>query len=185
MTSIRRHGLLSTERLVRQAVLSDAQRDAILGSHREDSLILGDGVLIRDQRPMPPSLLKPALCDGMTPSDWYRLLNGFVFLWANEDRVNRHLRAFEGRRQVVLTFDANRLLADLGDRVFLSPINSGNARRNAVVRSRTLFTFYHDWLIEGWPIIGSQQRPRSSLPAEVAVEGHLPLSPYLISEYHA
>ena len=48
----------------------------------------------------------------MTPSDWYRFLNGFVFLWANEDRVNRHLRAFEGRRQAVLTFDANRLLAD-------------------------------------------------------------------------
>jgi hypothetical protein len=166
-------------------VRSNAERDAILGSHRPDSLILRDGVHIRDQRPMPPSLLKQALCDGMTPSDWYRFLNGFVFLWANEERVNRHLRAFEGRRQVVLTFDANRLLADLGHRVFLSPINSGNARRNAAARCGMLFTFYHDWLSKGWPIIGSQQRPRSSPPAEVVVKGHLPLNPYLINEYHA
>jgi hypothetical protein len=55
---------------------------------------------------MPPSLLKSALCNDMTPSDWYRFLNGFVFLWANENRLNRHLRAFEGRQQVVLIFDA-------------------------------------------------------------------------------
>jgi hypothetical protein len=133
---------------------------------------------------MPPNLLKSSLRDDMTPSHWYRFLNGFVFLWANEDRLNRHLRAFEGRRQVVLTFDANRLLADLGHRVFLSPINSGNARRNAVARSRMLFTSYHDWLIKGWPIIGSDQRPRSTIPAEVVVEGHLPLNPYLINEYY-
>jgi len=185
MTSIRRHGLLSTERLVRRAVRDNAQRDAILGTHRADSLILRDGVYIRDQRPMPPSLLKSALCNDMTLSDWYRFLNGFVFLWANEDRLNRHLRAFEGRRQVVLIFDAERLLADLGHQVFLSPINSGNARRNAVARSRTIFTSYHDWLSKGWPIIGSQQRPRSSSPAEVVVKGHLPLNPYLINEYHA
>jgi hypothetical protein len=184
MASIRRHGLLSTERLVRRAVRSKAQRDAILGTHRADALILHDGVYIRDQRPMPPGLLKPALCDDMTPSDWYRFLNGFVFLWANEDRLNRHLRVFAGRRQVVLIFDAKRLLADLGQRVFLSPINSGNARRNAVPRSRMLFTPWHDWLINGWPIITSHQRPRSSLPAEVAVEGRLPLHPYLINAYH-
>ena len=113
--------------------------------------------------PIPPSLLKSTLCNDMTPSDWYRFLNGFVFLWANEDR----------------------LLADLGHQVFLSPINSGNARRNAVARSRTIFTSYHDWLSKGWPIIGSQQRPRSSSPAEVVVKGHLPLNPYLINEYHA
>jgi hypothetical protein len=120
MTSIRRHGLLSTEQLVRRAVRNNAPRDAILGTHRADALILRDGVYIRDQRPMPPSLLKSILCNDMTPSDWYRFLNGFVFLWANEDRLNRHLRAFEGRRQVVLTFHAKRLLADLGHQVFLA-----------------------------------------------------------------
>src|SRR4029077_20546265 len=71
MTSIRRHGLLSTERLVRRAVRDNAQRDAILGTHRADSLILRDGVYIRDQMPMPPSLLKSTLCNDMIPSDWF------------------------------------------------------------------------------------------------------------------
>ncbi|MBV8279402.1 MAG: hypothetical protein JO170_29640 [Verrucomicrobia bacterium] len=70
MTSIRRHGLLSAERLVTRVARSNAEIDAILGSHREDSLILRDGVCIRDQRPMPPTLLKQVLCDGMTSSDW-------------------------------------------------------------------------------------------------------------------
>src|SRR5260370_42294396 len=123
MRSIRRDGLMSTERLVRRGVGDNAQRDAILGTHRADALILRDGVYIRDQRPMPPSLLKSAVCKDMTPSDWYRFLNGFYFLWANENRLNRHLRDVEGRQQVVLMFYAKRLLADLEHRVFLVTIN--------------------------------------------------------------
>jgi hypothetical protein len=183
VASIRRHGLLSTERLVRRTIHSNAEISSILGRHRADRLVLRDGVLIRDQKPMPPHLLEPVLCDGMTPSDWYRFLNRFVFLWANEERVSRHLRAFRGRQQVVLTFAARRLLADLGHRTFLSPINSGNAQRTAVPRSQKLFTPYLDWLREGWPIVGSRQRPRSSLPVEVVVQDHLPLNPYLIDEF--
>jgi len=183
LASIKLHGLLSAERLVRRTSRRAMGIGAILSGHRAEPLFLRDGVVIRDQKPMPPNLLAPVLRDGMTPSDWYRLLNGFVFLWASEERVNRHLSAFKGKQQVVLTFDARRLLTDLGHRISLSPINSGNARRNAVPRSQALFTPYRDWLSKGWSIIGSQQRPRSSLPAEVVVEGHLPLNPYLIDEY--
>ena len=76
-------------------------------------------------------------------------------------------------------------LDELGHQVLLSPINSGNARPNAVTHSRTLFSSYHDWLNKGGPIIGSDQRPPSSSPAEVVVKGHLPLNPFLINEYHA
>jgi hypothetical protein len=67
VASIRRHGLLSTERLVRRTIRSNAEISSILGRHRADSLILRDGVLIRDQMPMPPHLLGPVLRDGMTP----------------------------------------------------------------------------------------------------------------------
>src|SRR5258708_29460343 len=80
------------------------------------------------------------------------------------------MRTLEGREKEFKFFDPKLLLATLGQQVFLSPINSGNARRNAVARSRTIFTSYHDWLSKGWPIIGSQQRPRSSSPAEVVVK---------------
>jgi hypothetical protein len=40
-------------------------------------------------------------------------------------------------------------LDELGHQVLLSQINSGNARPNAVARSRTLFSSYHDWLSKG------------------------------------
>jgi hypothetical protein len=129
---------------------------------------------------MPPDLLAPTLLEGMRPSDWYRLLNGFVFLWANRERVLRHRRAFGKRRQALLVFDAIRLLANLGNRVYLSPINSGNARRHPVPRSSRLFVPYHEWLATGWPILGERPRSRLSPPAEIVIEGNLPLRPYLI-----
>ena len=182
LPSIMRDGLLSTERLVMREPLGAAEREAILGRHRPASVTLPSGTVIRDQIPMPPRALEAALLDGMTSSDWYRLLNGFVFLWANEDRVERHFHAFKGKPQVLLTLDAARLLADLGDRVFVSPINSGNARRKPAVRSRALFVPYREWLRNGWVPIASRQRSRSDLPVEIAVEGHLPLKPYLLHE---
>jgi hypothetical protein len=179
LPSIRRHGLLSSERLVAQTTSVESERETILRRHRIGSLVLPNGVIIRDQSPMPPNLLAPALRDGMTPPEWYRFLNGFVFLWANEDRLQRHLRAFEGRGQEVLVFDASRIVQELADRIFLCPINSGNAKRNAVARSRRLFVPYRKWLSDGWPTI-ERPRPKSSLPAEIALEGHLPLEPYLV-----
>ena len=87
LASIKRHGLLSTERLIRRTIRGKKEVDALLVRHRHEPLVLGDGTVVRDQKPMPPSLLAPALRDGMAPSDWYRLVNGFVFLWANEARV--------------------------------------------------------------------------------------------------
>lgn len=182
LPSIKRHGLLSTERLVAREVPQGAGREAILGGHRPKAFVLPSGITIRDQTPMPPRALAPALRDGMMPSDWYRLLNGFVFLWANEDRVARHLHAFKGKPQVLLTLDAARLLAELGDRVLVSPINSGNARRKPAIRSQALFVPYREWLRNGWTPIDSRQRPRSDLPVEIAIEGHLPLKPYLLHE---
>ena len=183
LASIKHDGLLSAERLIRRTICGEKEVDELLGRHRHEPLVLGDGTIIRDQKPMPPGLLATALCDGMTPSDWYRLVNGFVFLWANEERFSRHLSAFQGRPQVILRFDARRLLADLGHLVFLSPINCGNARRKAVARSHKLFVPYRDWLHQGWPAMGSQHRPRFSLPAEVLIRDHLPLTPYLIDEH--
>ena len=59
--------------------------------------------MIRDQRPMPPAALAPALDDGLLPSDWYALLNGFVFLWPDRERMNRQRRAYASRPQLVLT----------------------------------------------------------------------------------
>jgi hypothetical protein len=128
---------------------------------------------------MPPALLAKALPPGITLSDWYRLLNGFVFLWGSFERAERHRAAFAGSSQILLVFDAALLLRELGDRVLLSPINSGNARRRPAPRSPRLFVSYHGWSDQGWPAIEGQRRSRSVMPAEIVLAGHLPLEPFL------
>jgi len=134
LASIRRHGLLSTERLVALSNIPTIEREEILSRHRPNQLLLPNGVIIRDQTPMPPDLLAKALPKGISASDWYRFLNRFVFLWANRERAERHRRAFSGRPQVLLVFDAVLLLAECKDQVWPSPINSGNARRRPAPR---------------------------------------------------
>jgi hypothetical protein len=179
LLSIRQHGLLSTERLLDLAGLNSDERAGMLSQYRPNQVELPNGIVIRDQSPMPPSLLARALQPGVTPPDWYRLLNSFVFLWASFERAERHRLAFSRKSQVLLIFDAASLLRELGGRVLLSPINSGNARRRPAPRSPRLFVPYPEWSVEGWPVIAGQQRSRSVLPAEIILEGHLPLEPFL------
>ncbi len=151
-----------------------------LGQHRPDNLVLANGVIIRDQSPMPPRSLAPALPPGMSPSDWYRFLNGFVFLWANKERLDRHLVAFRKRPQALLVFDVPRLINERGADLHLSPINSGNAMRRAAPRSYEMFVPYRVWLEKGWPVIRGKARSRSTVPAEIAIKDSLTLEPYLI-----
>jgi hypothetical protein len=179
LPSIRQHGLLSTDRLLALAGFSANKRAGMLSQHRPHRVELPNGIIIRDQAPMPPTLLSKALPPDVSPSDWYRLLNGYVFLWASLERAERHRTAFARSSQVLLIFDAALLLRELGDRVLLSPINSGNARRRPTPRSPRLFVPFHEWSVQGWPVIAGQQRSRSALPAEIVLEGHLPLEPFL------
>ena len=177
---IRRHGLLSTERLLDLAKVPEKKREAILCQHRPESVVLANGVTIRDQKPMPPLLLARALPKDVSPSDWYRLLNRFVFLWSNRERVERHLGAC-GRPQILLAFDAPHLLEELGDRIYLSPINSGNARRRPAPRSTHTFVPYREWTKSGWRAIDGESRRRTGPPAEILVEGNLTLEPFLVA----
>ena len=97
------------------------------------------------------------------------------------ERVERHLRAFGGRPQILLTFDASQLLDRLGDRIYLSPINSGNARRPPVPRSTLTFVPYPEWVETGWRTLGDESRAPSCPPAEILLEGNLTLEPFLVS----
>jgi uncharacterized protein DUF7002 len=176
LASILEHGLMSTEQLLALAGVAEAGRAAMLRCHRPDNVRLSAGVLIRDQRPMPPTVLARALDGGLEPGDWYALLNGFVFLWPDRDRMDRQRCACGDRPQVILTFDGPALFEAFGDRTFLSPINSGNARRKPARRGRDTFVPYWRWLQEGWPT-GQRTRP----PAEVLFGCGIPTrAPYLI-----
>jgi hypothetical protein len=177
LPSIMEHGLLSTERLLGVAGVAPDGRDTFLRRHREETVLLGGGITIRDQKPMPPSALAKALDDGMEPADWYALLNGFVFMWSDRERLVRQKNACGGRPQVVLTFDAQQLFEAFGRFAFVSPINSGNARRMPARRGRDTLVPYTTWIEKGWPT-----RLPSHPPAEFLFGCVIPVSaPYLIS----
>jgi uncharacterized protein DUF7002 len=163
------------------AKVPEKEREAILSQHRPESVVLANGTIIRDQKPMPPHLITRALPKEVSPSEWYRFLNGFVFLWSNRERVERHLRACGARPQILLAFDASQLLEQLGDRIYLSPINSGNARRRPALRSTQIFVPYREWIKSGWRAIEGECRRRAGPPAEILVEGNLTLEPFLVA----
>lgn len=178
--SIVEHGLMSASQLLRHAGVPGLKSRAILRGHRQDNLQISKAAMIRDQKPMPPSALAPVLGRGLKPEDWYEFLNGFVFLWTDEERLMRHLKACQNRPQVLLTFSAAAIVKDFGKDAFVSPINSGNARRKPAFRDRDTFVPYELWLRKGWPR-GGRSRP----PAEFVLRCKLPITaPYLIGVKH-
>jgi hypothetical protein len=129
--SIQRHGLLSTSALLELFEVRGGRRVALEAGHRPESVMLhhpryGTAV-VRDQKPMDDGGLLRCLSGGVTPADWYRLLNARVFFWVSRERLMKLLdaRAYRGKRQTVLTVDTAGLLARHKARVLLSPINSG------------------------------------------------------------
>ena len=130
--SIRERGLLSTASLVELFEVPEPKRTQLLTQHRPNSVPLTHPVygrvVIRDQKPLPPSKLERLLLD-MTVPQWMELLNGFVFFWLQAERVSRLLnaRAYRNRSHLVLTLDTKRLVNDHSPEIRLSPINSGAA----------------------------------------------------------
>jgi hypothetical protein len=113
----------------------------------------------------------------MEPGDWYELLNSHVFLWPDRERLERQRKACGIRLQFMLTFDATALLARFGEHAFVSPINSGNARRKPARRGRGTLLAYHSWDRAGWPT-GQRTRP----PAEFLFSCAVPVAaPYLLA----
>lgn len=175
LDSILTHGLLSTRRLLERSVPPDEQL-AIVRGHRRANLRLPTGVLIRDQRPMPPAALATSLDDGLTPQDWYALLNSHVFLWPDRDRMDRQRKACGPRPQFVMTFDAGALLTRCAAHAFVTPINSGNARRKPARRGLDTILAYDVWRERGWPT-GQRDRPAAEFLFSCIVPT---AAPYLI-----
>ena len=169
---IRRGSLLSTKALLDMADLHGDERERIECRQRLEHVELPNGVQLRDQKPMPANALKKCLV-GMTPSEWYALINSQVFFWLDVDRLNRQRGACEPRPQVVLEVDTARLLTQHAERIALSPINTGNARRRPAKRGRCTFVPYWVWVESGWSSetegLGTRSRGRSHQPVELTV----------------
>ena len=139
--SVQRHGLLSAYELMRLAGVPQAVQKRVSTTQRLQHTMLSDQLAIRDQAPMPADTLQKCLV-GMTPAQWYALLNRLVFFWCDRDRLNRQLGAYNGRAQIVLTVDTKQLLARHAQHVALTPFNTGNARRKPAIRGRATFVPY-------------------------------------------
>lgn len=175
--SIEQHGLLSTRALLDLAGVCGKERLRLERQQRTERVILPNEVAIRDQKPMPPAALEKCL-DGMTPAEWYALLNSKVFFWFDIDRLNRQRRAYGTLPQVVMIIDVEQLLMRHAARIALTPINTGNARRRPARRGRHTFVPYVTWLESGWRIeaeaLDTRPRSRSHRPVELTVADAVP-----------
>lgn len=176
-------GLLSTEALVDAFEIEPERRTQLLAAHRPARVTIcsdryGEAV-IRDQIPLRESLLARVLQDDLIPADWYRMLNSFTFFWPTEQRLRTLLaaQAYRDRVHTVLTVDTERLLDLHGERVRLSPINSGSTLFNPRPRGQATFR-----TVEAYPYREMRQhRGPAGAIAEVAVLGGVePIEPILV-----
>ncbi len=135
--NIQKHGLLSTSAILTLYGYIGTERDKIESEWRSNKIKISchglEDACIRDQIPMPPDVLKRCLVGGMTPKEWYRLINGKLFFWTTRESLEIFLAAKEYKNmpQLVIKVDTQRLLERYADRVTLSSINSGSTYFNA------------------------------------------------------
>lgn len=146
--------------------------------HRPAPVTLAPGIVLTDQRPMPPAALRRCLVDDWTPDRWYALLNAKVFFWLDAGRLNRQRRAGGAPAQIVMILDVERLLERHADRAAVAPINTGAAMRRPARRGPSSFVPYATWRATGWAIeagaLGTLPRPRSHRPAELTIDDAVP-----------
>ncbi len=175
--SIQRDGLFSTHALLERAGIDGSIRSAVEREHRPRRTTLSTGLVIRDQKPMPPAALQRCLV-GLTATQWYELLNSKIFFWFDIERLNRQRRACDSLPQVVLKIATDRLLERYANQTALSPINTGNARRKPALRGTATFVPYSVWLDTSWlseaQALGTRPRPRRHPPVELTVTDSMP-----------
>lgn len=154
--SIRKHGLLSTSALLDLYGYEGADRSRLESQRRPETRTVihasyGQAV-IRDQKPMTDSALERCLLDGLTPSDWYRMLNGRVFFWLTEDRLQRLLNAgpYAASSHDVLFVQTRPLIEAYREFITLAPINTGNTKPYPQPRGHTTFSSIENYPYQAW-----------------------------------
>jgi hypothetical protein len=174
--NIQRHGLLSAEALLDLFGVDGQFRERLLATRRPDSVPVAHReygrAILRDQKPLIESRLRAVLQDGMTPPDWYTLLNRKAFFWVAEKRFEtlRNARAYKGLRQTLIIVDCAKLLSRHSDRVTLCPINSGATRPMACPRGRNSFLPISEYPFDDF----RRTRGRKNAVVELAVDYSVP-----------
>lgn len=174
--SIKKHGLLSTTALLDLYGIRGAERKALESERRPESVKIAAkghaGATVRDNKPLTASALEKCLAPGITPTEWFELLNKRAFFWLSRDRLRGLLkaRAYRDRPQIVLTVDTAKLVAAHRDRVELSPINSGSTIYKPQPRGKQTFLSIDDYPFDERR---KTRSPKNSV-AELVVAGGVP-----------
>jgi hypothetical protein len=173
---IQRHGLLNTTALLDLFEINGHLRESLEHQQRPECVPIQHprhgAAVIRDQKPMDDRGLLRVLRDGLTPREWYGILNARVFFWVCEKRLERLLgaRAYRGRLQTVLTLDTAALLSRHAARVTLSPMNSGATKPVPHARGRDTFLPLSAYPFDAW----RKKRGKRDVVVELAVTHSLP-----------
>ena len=167
-----RDGLLPVAALLDAHEADEAQREAVQFSRRPAQVTLAPGVVVRDNKVLNEKALARALTGGLTPRDWYGMLNARAFLWANPRRLERLLggRAYRDSAHDVLTFDTLSLVQAHRGVIEGTPMNTGAAFMRAVPRGRDSFVPLADIPWDDW----RAKRGKRDAVVEVAVPGGVP-----------
>lgn len=175
-SSIRVHGLLSTTALLDRYGLFGAARAEIESKRRSKGVLLEhegfSDAVVRDQLPMDDKGLIRCLGDGLSPHEWYRILNSKVFFWLTRDRLLRLLNAGTYRLQEheVLEIDARPLIDAYEDKIWFCPINSGCTKPFPHPRDKKTFQRISDYPYAQW----RTKRKRGERIVELAVDYAVP-----------
>jgi hypothetical protein len=177
------HGLLSTSSLLDLFQISGGKRNRLELEHRPECEVivhsdLGTAV-VRDQKPMTDLGLQIALADGLTPIDWYRILNQRVFFWLTRSRLERMMNAKPYRNQgkTILEIDTAMLVQDYKDKIELSPMNTGATKPFPHPRGRDTFSRIELYLYES-----RRRKPDHDAIVELTVLGGVPnITKYICS----
>jgi len=138
--NICKHGLLSTTALLDLFEYDGQSRLEIesqlrIKQFRITHPVYGEA-FIRDQDPLRnrPSrgIFLEKCLDGITPREWFELLNRKTFFWATETGLNYMLgaRLYRNKSHYVITVDTHKLLDNHADQITLSSQNSGSLYKN-------------------------------------------------------
>ena len=103
--------------------------------------------VIRDQKPMDDRGLERCLQDGLTPQDWYELLNVRVFFWLTRSRLLRLLtaRSYNEIEHDVLEIDTALLVDAYKLQITLAPINTGATKPMPATRGKSTIVSIADY----------------------------------------
>jgi uncharacterized protein DUF7002 len=149
--AIQQNGLMSTTALLDAYGIVGEQRLAIEERRRPESVTISrtgfPDAVIRDNKPMSDGALLKCLQDGLTPNDWYKILNSKTFFWLHKKRLHRLLaaKAYRDRAHTILTIDTESLVAAQRKNILLSPINSGSTIMKPQPRGSSTFLSVADY----------------------------------------